>query len=190
MDTRHKASIESGTVQDAVALLTADHKHVARLFAQFDALKEEGSDEEKSAVVAQICQELTIHTSLEEEIFYPAVRKATEEGDAMDEALVEHAGAKELIAQLQAADPDDDLYDAKVTVLGERIEHHVMEEEGSMFPKAQASDLDMIALGADLLARKADLAANPAAAAHPPAVPAQARGAARPAKKTNLKKKR
>jgi len=159
--------MEQTPVQDAVELLMADHHRVARLFAEFDALKDEGSDEAKSALVTQICQELTVHTAIEEEIFYPAVRKAIEDEDLMDEALVEHAGAKELIAQLQAAHPDDDLYDAKVTVLGEQIDHHVQEEEGSMFPQAKGSGVDTMSLGAALLKRKAELLANPGA---PPAV--------------------
>jgi len=161
MASKHKTAMESAPPQDAVDLLIADHHRVARLFAEFDALKEDGSDEAKSALVAQICQELTVHTAIEEELFYPAVRDAIEDDDLMDEAVVEHAGAKELIAQLQAAHPDDDLYDAKVTVLGEQIDHHVEEEEGSMFPQAKGSGLDTVTLGAALLKRKAELLANP-----------------------------
>jgi hemerythrin superfamily protein len=153
MPTNTKRSASSTQAQDAIAMLTADHKKVKKLFADFDKLKEEGSDEDKSAVVDQICNELKIHAELEEEIFYPAVRKAIDDSDLMDEALVEHAGAKDLIAQLEDASPDDDLYDAKVTVLGEQIEHHVKEEEGEMFPKAKAK-VDTEALGATMLKRK------------------------------------
>jgi hemerythrin superfamily protein len=160
MASQHKTAMEETPGQEAVALLMADHHRVAKLFAQFNALKTEGSDEAKSALVAQICQELTVHTAIEEEIFYPAVRKAIDDDDLMDEALVEHAGAKELIAQLQAAHPDDDLYEAKVTVLGEQIDHHVEEEEGSMFPQAKASGIDTLSLGSALLKRKAELLAN------------------------------
>jgi hemerythrin superfamily protein len=140
--------------QDAIAMLTADHKKVKKLFSDFDKLKEEGGDEEKRAVVEQICNELKIHTEIEEEIFYLAVRKAIDDDDLMDEALVEHAGAKELLAQLEEASPDDDLYDAKVTVLGEQIDHHVKEEEGDMFPKAKKAKVDTEALGAAMLKRK------------------------------------
>lgn len=140
--------------QDAIAMLMADHKKVKKLFSDFDKLKDEGSDEDKSAIVEQICNALEIHTELEEEIFYPAVRKAIDDSDLMDEALVEHAGAKELIAQLEDATPDDDLYDAKVTVLGEQIDHHVKEEEGQMFPKAKKAKVDTEALGASMLRRK------------------------------------
>jgi hemerythrin superfamily protein len=147
----------SGRDQDAIALLKSDHKKVKALFSQFDKLKDDGADEDKAAIVAQICNELKIHTAIEEKIFYPAVRKAIEDSDLMDEALVEHAGAKDLIAQLEAAAVDDDLYNAKVTVLGEQIDHHVKEEEGSMFPKAQKAKVDTAALGAIMTKRKTAL---------------------------------
>jgi hemerythrin superfamily protein len=144
----------SAREQDAIALLKSDHKKVKALFSEFDKLKDDGADEDKAAIVAQICNELKIHTTIEEEIFYPAVRKAIEDSDLMDEALVEHAGAKELIAQLEGAAVDDDLYSAKVTVLGEQIDHHVKEEESSMFPKAQKAKVDTAALGAKMAQRK------------------------------------
>ena len=146
--------------QDAIALLTADHKKVKGLFSQFDKLKDKGSDAEKSDLVTTICNELKVHTTIEEEIFYPAVRKAIEDSDLMDEALVEHAGAKDLIAQLEDMNTDDDLYDAKVTVLGEQINHHVKEEEGEMFPKAKRAKVDTADLGAKMLKRKAELQAE------------------------------
>jgi hemerythrin superfamily protein len=151
------ATTRKAPEQDAIAMLTADHKKVKTLFGQFDKLKEKGSDEEKSELVATICNELKVHTSIEEEIVYPAVRKAIEDSDLMDEALVEHAGAKDLIAQLEDMDTDDDLYDAKVTVLGEQIDHHVKEEEDEMFPKAKKAKVDTAALGATMLKRKTEL---------------------------------
>jgi hemerythrin superfamily protein len=154
MPTSTKNAARSAQEQDAIAMLMADHKKVKRLFSDFDKLKEKGSDEDKSALVEQLCNELKIHTELEEEIFYPAVRKAIEDSDLMDEALVEHAGAKDLIAQLEDASADDDLYDAKVTVLGEQINHHVKEEEGQMFPKAKKAKVDTEALGATMYQRK------------------------------------
>jgi hemerythrin superfamily protein len=157
MHTETKQSTGRIQAQDAIAMLTADHKKVKRLFADFDKLKDAGSDEDKASIVDQICNELKIHTELEEEIFYPAVRKAIDDGDLMDEALVEHAGAKDLIAQLEDASPEDDLYDAKVTVLGEQINHHVKEEEGDMFPKAKKAKVDTEALGATMLKRKITL---------------------------------
>jgi hemerythrin superfamily protein len=149
-----KKSTRSTQAQDAIAMLTADHKRVKTLFSEFDKLKEEGSDEEKSAIVEQICNEMTIHAQLEEEIFYPAVREAIDDSDLMDEAIVEHAGAKELIAQLEEANPEDDLYDAKVTVLGEQIDHHVKEEEDDMFPQARKAKVDTEALGERMLKRR------------------------------------
>jgi len=157
MHTETKQSTDRIEAQDAIAMLTADHKKVKKLFADFDKLKDAGSDEDKASIVDQICNELKIHTELEEEIFYPAVRKAIDDGDLMDEALVEHAGAKDLIAQLEDASPEDDLYDAKVTVLGEQIDHHVKEEEGDMFPKAKKAKVDTEALGATMLKRKITL---------------------------------
>jgi len=157
MHTETKQSTGRIQAQDAIAMLTADHKKVKRLFSDFDKLKDAGSDEDKASIVDQICNELKIHTELEEEIFYPAVRKAIDDGDLMDEALVEHAGAKDLIAQLEDASPEDDLYDAKVTVLGEQIDHHVKEEEGDMFPKAKKAKVDTEALGATMLKRKITL---------------------------------
>lgn len=140
--------------QDAIAILTADHRKVHALFEQFSTMKEKGSDQDKAAIVEQVCNELTIHTALEEEIFYPAVRKAIDDADLMDEALVEHAGAKQLIEQLLSMDPSDELYDAKVTVLGEQIDHHVEEEEDDMFVQAKKSKVDTSALGAKMLKKR------------------------------------
>jgi hemerythrin superfamily protein len=140
--------------QDAIALLKSDHRQVKALFSEFDKLKDDGPEEDRAAIVAQICNELTIHAAIEEEIFYPAVRKAIEDVDLMDEALVEHAGAKELIAQLQGASADDDLYSAKVTVLGQQIDHHIQEEERRMFREVKKANVDTAALGAEMMKRK------------------------------------
>ena len=142
---------------DAIQLLTADHNEVKKMFTEFEKLKKSaGSNDEKADLVQRICTALTIHATIEEEIFYPAVREAIDDMDLMDEADVEHSGAKDLIAQLEGASPDDDHYDAKVTVLGEMIDHHVKEEEGEMFPKAKKA-IDTIAIGAELKARQAAL---------------------------------
>lgn len=157
MPTSIKKSASGAQEQDAIAMLMADHRKVKQLFSDFEQLRDDGSDEDKSAIVKRICNELKIHSELEEEIFYPAVRKAINDSELMDEALVEHAGAKELIAQLEGASPGDDLYDAKVTVLGEQIVHHVKEEEGEMFPKAKQAKVDTEALGSTMLERKTDL---------------------------------
>jgi len=179
MDAKQESTNPSAQDQDAIDLLIADHRRVARLFAQFGALKEGGDDDAKASIVARICQELTVHTAIEEEIFYPAVRKAIEDDDLLDEAYVEHAGAKALIAQLLGADPNDDYYDAKVTVLGEQIDHHVEEEEGSMFPQVKASGIDTVALAAALLQRKTEILADPNAPPRPTGVEDDAAGAGR-----------
>jgi hemerythrin superfamily protein len=142
---------------DAFALLTSDHKLVKSLFEEFEALKAEGDDDQKAALVETICNELTIHAQIEEEIFYPALREAIEDEDLMDEADVEHASAKQLIAQLEQLQAGGDHYDARVTVLGEYIDHHVKEEEGEMFSKARKADIDSAALGEEMAVRKAEL---------------------------------
>ena len=146
---------------DAIALLTADHKMVKALFKEFEQLKEqEDADEQKGRLVQQICNELRVHAQVEEELFYPAVRDAIDDDDLMDEADIEHASAKELIAQLDELAPGDDHYDARVTVLGEYIAHHVKEEEGEMFDKARKADVDTTALGEQIAERKEELKAD------------------------------
>lgn len=138
---------------DAISLLIKDHKDVKAMFEQFEALTDR-SKVSKKKIADRICHALTVHAQVEEEIFYPAVRAAIKDDDMMDEATVEHASAKDLIAQIEAMDPGDDLYDAKVKVLSEQIDHHVEEEEGEMFPKVRKSSLDLVALGAEITRRK------------------------------------
>ena len=144
---------------NAISLLMKDPKTVKALFEQYEGLSDR-SFATKKKLADQICHELTVHTQIEEEIFYPAVRRPIHDGDLMDEAVVEHASAKELIAQILAMDPSEDLYDAKVTVLSEQIEHHVQEEEGDMFPKVRKTGVDLDALGEQMAARKEQLAAS------------------------------
>jgi hemerythrin superfamily protein len=153
------ASKSSAGKDDAIKLLTADHKEVKALFKDYEKLvKDEADDEEKQALAEQICMMLTVHATAEEELFYPAARDALgEEEDLIDEADVEHATAKELIAQIQGSSPDDPHYDAKVKVLGEYIDHHVKEEEGEIFPKVKKGGLDTAALGAEIAQRKEEL---------------------------------
>ncbi|MTV39366.1 hemerythrin domain-containing protein [Duganella radicis] len=139
--------------QDAIALLTQDHENVKALFEQYEELGDR-AHVSKHKLALQICQELTKHTMIEEEIFYPAVRQAIKDDDIMDESLVEHASAKDLIAQIQSMEPGDDLFDAKVKVLSEMIDHHVEEEEGEMFPKVRKTKLDLEELGEAMAARK------------------------------------
>jgi len=146
---------------DAISILTEDHKKVKKLFTEFKKLKEaDGDDNEKAGLVNAICTALTIHTQIEEEIFYPAVRAALDEDDLMDEADEEHESAKALIGQLEAMEPGDDHYDAKVTVLGEYIDHHVKEEQDEMFPKVKKSKLDLVELGSEMLQRQQELQAE------------------------------
>ena len=143
---------------DAVALLKADHRKVEDLFAQFEAAKGDGK---KKALAEQICMELTVHTKIEEDIFYPACEGKVEE-DLVKEAYVEHDAAKVLIAEIEAGGPDDEFYEAKVKVLSEEIAHHVEEEEKrveGMFAQARKAGLDMDALGEQMAAEKAQLVA-------------------------------
>ena len=156
--TRAKPKSAAKSTPDAIALLSEDHRLVKKMFKDFEKLKKNSSDEdEKAALVEKICKALTIHTQVEEEIFYPAVRVGIDDDDLMDEADVEHAGAKDLIAQLEGMSASDDHYDAKVTVLGESIDHHVKEEQEEMFPKAKKAKVDMVALGAMIMRRKNEL---------------------------------
>jgi hemerythrin superfamily protein len=150
-----------GAKDDAIALLAHDHADVRDLFAEYDELAADQADgEERQALAEQICAMLTAHATIEEEIFYPAARDAGVGGDLLDEAEVEHAAAKDLIAQIRAMSPDDDLYDAKVKVLGEYIDHHVDEEEGEIFPRCREAKMDLAALGATLAERKSELLAE------------------------------
>ena len=146
--------------QDAIELLTAQHKEVKDMFEEFENMSDRATTSKKK-LVEKICENLIMHTAIEEEIFYPAVREASKETeDMVDEAVVEHASAKDLIAQLQEADPGDDLYDAKVKVLGEQIDHHVEEEEEEMFKKVRKLKLDLDALGREMAARRDELLAS------------------------------
>jgi hemerythrin superfamily protein len=139
---------------DAIKLLTEDHNKVKKLFKEFKKLAEKNDEEGKEELATQICKELTVHAQLEEEIFYPAVRAAIDDDDLMNEAMVEHGSAKDLIAQIQSMRASDPMYDAVVTVLGEYINHHVEEEQNEMFPKAQKSDMDLEELGVEIAERK------------------------------------
>jgi len=145
--------------QDAIALLKADHRKVEELFERFENAR---GDDGKQKVARDICLELTVHAQIEEEIFYPACEGKIEQ-DLLEEAYVEHDGAKVLIAEIEAGSPSDEFYDAKVKVLSEQIEHHVGEEEKrmeGMFSQARNAGLDMDALGDQLRARKEELIAD------------------------------
>ena len=151
---------------DATILLQRDHDQVKKLFKQYEKLtKAEADGLERKELAEQICRMLTVHAQIEEEIFYPAARQAQVDDDLLDEAEVEHSSAKDLIAQIQGMDPDEELYDAKVTVLGEFIDHHVQEEEGEMFPKCRKAKMDLAGLAGALAGRKTELMGDEAQAA-------------------------
>ena len=142
--------------QDAISLLKADHRQVEAWFKQFDNTE---SKQRKGTLAGRICEALKVHTTIEEELFYPAFLQATDDQEIHHEAEVEHNGAKKLIAEIEDSNPDDEYFDAKVTVLREMIKHHVKEEEqpGGMFAEARRSDMDLESLGAQLQARKQEL---------------------------------
>ncbi len=142
--------------KDAIAMLKADHKKVSGLFEQFEKSRAAST---KKKLVSEICKELTVHTMLEEEIFYPAVKAALRDRELVPEANVEHATVKDLIAQVKDVAPGGEEYDAKVKVMSEYVKHHVKEEQNEMFPKSQKTTLDMAALGRRMAERKAELLA-------------------------------
>ena len=152
-----KPAKSGAKADDAIKMLIADHREVDALFKKFDEAKDDESA--KADIVGEICDALSIHAEIEEEIFYPAARDALSEkgDDLLDEAEVEHASIKSLVGQLQDAEPDEDLYDAKVKVLKEYVQHHVKEEEGELFPKVKKTSLDLEQLGAELAERKTEL---------------------------------
>jgi hypothetical protein len=159
------------TKMDAIKLLSADHREVEELFEKFEGASRDGS---KQKIARQICTELKIHAQIEEEIFYPALRGKISDDD-LDEAIVEHDGAKVLINDIETAEAGEDFYDAKVKVLQEEIEHHVKEEEkqqDNIFSQARKTDVDLVALGEQLAARKAELKAQAESEGLPPARPA------------------
>jgi hemerythrin-like domain-containing protein len=153
-------SMTSSDNVNAIDLLKGDHDDVDNLFSQYEDSKDGSDGTEKAMLVGQICDALTVHAQIEEEIFYPAARAAVGEGDGkdlLDEAAVEHQTLKDLIARLEAAPTDDPLYDAGVKVLSEYVKHHVKEEENELFPKCKASPMDLDAVGRQLADRKTAL---------------------------------
>lgn len=163
----------------AVELLMSDHRKVESLFKDFEDAEESPARQD---IALQICKELTVHASVEEEIFYPFLRENIEQTDLLDEAEVEHQSCKDLIAQIEAADEVDDMFDAKVTVLKEYIEHHVKEEEGEMFQKLGHIRDELDALGQEMYSRKAELSEEVGLEMDPKDEKASAaRGKARPA---------
>lgn len=145
---------------NALDLLKHDHQEVDGMFKQYEDMKESGDESEKEALVTQICDALTVHAQIEEEIFYPAARRALDEEEGkevLDEAAVEHQSLKDIIARLESAPADDPLYDAGVKVLSEYVKHHVREEENELFPKLESSSMDLDLVGRKLADRKEQL---------------------------------
>jgi len=157
------------TPSDACSMLDADHRNVKKLFKEFEPLAEskaKSAPAKRRQLADQICLELTVHAQIEEEIFYPALREVIKEEDLLDEAEVEHASAKDLIAQIREGDENDSKWCAKVIVLGEYIDHHVKEERNEIFVKARAArKLDLVAMRETLQARKEELMSEMAATA-------------------------
>ena len=161
--TATKKPARAATHVDAIKLLTDDHKEVHTLFQKYLKLaarhSKDTNGDEREALADQICEMLTVHTTIEEEIFYPAARAAKVDDDLLDEAAVEHASCKDLIAQIRSMNAEDDLYDAKVTVLSEYIDHHVKEEQDELFPKCRKALMDLDLIGGQLSERKEALMA-------------------------------
>lgn len=145
---------------DALQMLKADHDKVKKLFKEFERMHHAESDEEAEQLATQICNELTIHATLEEELFYPEVRDAIDDDDLIDEAEVEHASAKELIAQIESARSGDEKFAAKVMVLGEYVNHHIKEEQDEIFPKVKRAKLDLSGMAERMAQRKEELKAE------------------------------
>jgi hemerythrin superfamily protein len=143
---------------NAIDLLKQDHAKVKQAFKDFEKMDKEDTATLKE-FVATVCEDLKAHTTLEEEIFYPAVRPEIEDDDLMNEAQIEHQSAKDLIQQLESLEPDDPLYVPTFTVLGEYVTHHIKEEEGEMFPAVKKLDIDLEALAAQMKQRKEELVA-------------------------------
>lgn len=147
------------TPKDAVAMLKAEHAAVSRMFADYEKTRSVAT---KAALITEICAALSVHVQIEEEILYPAAKAALKDKLLVPEAMVEHAGVKSLIAQLEGLEPDGEMVDAKVKVLSEYVKHHVREEHEEMFPKLKAASLDLVELGARMAARKDELLAQAA----------------------------
>jgi len=157
--SRQSSRAATARSRDAIALLKADHQQVKQWFAQF---KKATDQRRRSALAQSICDALRLHTTIEEEIFYPAFLESTGDRDLHHEAEVEHQAAERLILEIEQSSPSDEFFTAKVNVLGEMIKHHVREEErpGGMFAKARKARMDLKGLGRQLAERKSQLQAE------------------------------
>ena len=156
-------SITSALMPNATNMIRLDHSHVLATFHQY---KTTSPPQVKLGLVNSTCLALEVHARLEEEIFYPAVRAKIKDDDLMNEAEEEHLIVKRLIAELREMQPSDEHYDAKFTVLGEGVEHHVKEEESDMFVKAKKSGIDLVELGSKMLKRKQQLQSSAGNSSH------------------------
>jgi hemerythrin superfamily protein len=156
-DGPEQAFLDSQTTMDALSLLREDHREALALFEQFERASSAARDDRRQEIAREICELLTAHAQIEEEIFYPAARAAVAEQDVLDDAEVEHAMLKELIEQVQATDVDEALFDAKLRVLAEYVRHHVGIEEDELFGLIELTDLDLDRLGEELAARRREL---------------------------------
>jgi Hemerythrin HHE cation binding domain len=139
----------------ALELLEQDHREVEEWFDEYDELNED--DDKKAELAEKICLALKIHAQIEEEIFYPQAREATKDNDLIDEAVVEHANVKNLIGEIEAMEFGEELYDAKIRVLGEMVKHHIKEEEQQLFPELEAAKMDLATVGKEIAERKEEL---------------------------------
>lgn len=152
---KRKGSKRAGSRQpEAIAMLIEDHQKVQKMFKTFERTEDQQKQEQ---LATQICNELTVHTQLEEQVVYPAAREALEESDLVDEAVVEHQVAKDLIEKIRQSRPHDEEYCALVTVLGEYVNHHIEEEQNELFPKMRKSEIDFEALGEEMQQKKQEL---------------------------------
>ena len=156
--TRSQAANRKGEAREAspsaIEVLEEDHREVEEWFDEYDEL-EDKDDDRKADLAEQICLALKVHAQVEEEVFYPQAREATKENDLIDESLVEHATVKNLICEIEAMEVGDELYDAKIRVLGEMVKHHIKEEEEELFP--ELAKMDLKAVGKELTERKEEL---------------------------------
>ena len=152
---KRKGSKRTGSRQpEAIAMLIADHQKVQKMFKTFERTDDQQQQEQ---LATEICNELTVHTQLEEQVFYPAAREALEESDLVDEATIEHQVAKELVEKIRQSRPHDEEYCALVTVLGEYVNHHIDEEQKELFPQLKKTELDFDALGEEMQQKKQEL---------------------------------
>ena len=150
---RRRQSSEAAV--NALELLEQDHRQVEQWFDEYDELADD--EDSKGELAKKLCLALKVHTQIEEEIFYPQAREATKDKDLLDEAAVEHATVKNLIGEIEAMEVGEDLYDAKIRVMGEMVKQHIKEEEEELFPEVESAEMDLDALGKELAERKDEL---------------------------------